>query len=189
MDLAQFVTFLLTGIGLSFDTFAVSVSLGVMNREIRFRPACRIALTLAFFQALFPVAGWLIGISVKDLLTAVDHWIAFILLAMIGFRMVYEGTGKQQESRILNPMKRRVILGIAVATSIDALVVGLSFGFIETTIAVPALIIGAVTFLAAMLGMLSGKSISGKASRRSLILGGIILILTGVKILLEHHAF
>ncbi len=186
MDFNLFATFLLTGIGLCFDTFAVSVSLGIMNREIRFRQGCRIAFILTFFQALFPVLGWLIGITLKNLLANLDHWIAFLLLFLIGARMVYEGFMGKEERKILDPSRPEVILGLAVATSIDALVVGLSFGFLDTTILFPALIIGAVTFLAAMLGMLSGKNLPGKTSQRSLILGGVILILIGVKILVEH---
>jgi putative Mn2+ efflux pump MntP len=182
----QFITFFLIGVGLCFDTFAVSVSFGLVKKEIRFMQASRIAIILAFFQALFPVAGWFIGMSVKNFLSSFDHWIAFGLLFMIGVRMIYEGLRGEEERKEFNPMKMGVLLGIAVATSIDALVVGLSFGFLDTNIMVPALIIGMVTFLASMLGMLFGKKIPGKTSQRSVIIGGILLILIGVKILIEH---
>ena len=186
MVFTQFLTFLLIGIGLCFDTFAVSVSFGILKKEIRFLQACRIAFVLAFFQAFFPVIGWFIGLSVKNMISHFDHWLAFGLLAFIGARMVYEGIRKEEERKEFDPMKPGVLIGIAVATSIDALVVGLSFGVLDTNIFFPASIIGSVTFITAMLGMLSGKNIPGKTSHRSLIVGGIILIIIGGKILLEH---
>ncbi len=186
MTFTLFLTFLFVGIGLCFDTFAVSVSFGVLKKEIQFRQASKVAVVLAFFQALLPVIGWLIGVSVKNLISSIDHWMAFGLLAIIGARMIYEGIRKEEERKEFDPMKPGVLIGVAVATSIDALVVGLSFGFIGTNILFPAIIIGSVTFLASMLGMLFGKKIPGKTSHRSLIIGGTILILIGSKILVEH---
>jgi putative Mn2+ efflux pump MntP len=186
MEFTQLITFLLVGIGLCFDTFAVSVSFGILKKEIRFREGIYVAAVLAVVQTIFPVLGWLIGISLNNLIASVDHWIAFGLLAIIGGRMIFEGIRKEEERKQFDPTKILVLLGAAVATSIDSLVVGLSFGFLNTTILAPALIIGFVTFMAAMLGMLFGKNIPGKTSHRSLILGGIILILIGGKILFEH---
>lgn len=186
MTFSQFVTFFLIGVGLCFDTFAVSVSFGVLKKEIQFRQATVVAFILASFQTLFPVAGWIIGLSVKNLITNVDHWVAFGLLAIIGGRMIFEGIRREEERKQFDPTKILVLLGAAVATSVDSLVVGLSFGFLDTNILAPAVIIGAITFLAAMLGMLFGKNIPGKTSHRSLILGGIILILIGGKIFAEH---
>jgi len=186
MTLSQFITFLLIGIGLSFDTFAVSVTFGILKQDIRFRQACMLAFPLAFFQALFPVIGWLIGLSLKNLIASYDHWIAFGLLALIGSKMIYEGFRNEEDRKEFEPMKPGVLIGISIATSIDALVVGLSFGFLDTHISIPAMVIGFVTFFAAMLGMLFGKQIRGKTSHRSLIIGGGILILIGIKILVEH---
>ena len=189
MSFIELITFLLLGIGLSFDSFAVSVSCGLMKREIRFKQAAFVAASLAFFQAAFPVLGWLIGSTVKDLISSVDHWIAFGLLAFIGIKMIIEGTKENGSLTDFNPFKLSVLIGLSVATSIDALVVGLSFGFLDIPILFPVIVIGAVTFIVSMLGMLFGKNIPAKRSRQSLILGGAILILIGIKILVEHLWF
>lgn len=186
MTLTQVITFILIGIGLSFDSFAVSVSCGLVKREINFRQAVIIALFLALFQAMFPVIGWLIGESLKDLIASYDHWIAFLLLAFIGVRMIIEGIKPDGKLKNFDPFSIKVLIGLSVATSIDALVVGLSFGVLDFPILFPAIIIGLVTFIAAMLGMLFGKNIPAKRSHQSLILGGIILFVIGLRILLDH---
>ncbi len=186
MTIEQLITFILIGIGLSFDSFAVSISCGLMKREIKFGQAVYIAFFLAFFQAAFPVIGWLIGSTLKDIIASVDHWIAFGLLAFIGIKMITEGTKKDGTLSDFDPLKFSVLIGLSVATSIDALVVGLSFGFLNMPILLPVIIIGIVTFIASMLGMLFGKNIPAKRSRQSLILGGVILISIGIKILVEH---
>ncbi len=183
---AEFPTFFLLAIGLSFDSFAISVSCGIIKKDIRFSQAIVIAASLAFFQALFPLIGWLIGTSLHSLLSGFDHWIAFVLLSIIGVKMIWEGANYHEKPITYNPMNWKVIIGLSVATSIDALAVGLSFGFLEVRAIYPLLIIGSVTFLAAMLGMLFGKNISGEKSHRAIIFGGIILILIGLKIVVEH---
>lgn len=189
MTFTQLITFLLIGIGLSFDSFAVSVSCGLMRREIQFKQATIIAGSLAFFQAAFPAIGWLIGSSINNLITSVDHWIAFGLLAFIGVKMIIEGVKDNGSLANFNPFKLSVLISLSIATSIDALVVGLSFGFLDMPILFPVTVIGLVTFFASMLGLLFGKHISAKRSRQSLILGGIILISIGTKILMEHLWF
>lgn len=189
MTLTQLITFLLIGIGLSFDSFAVSVSCGLMRREIRFKQAAIVAGSLAFFQAAFPVIGWLIGSTLKNLIASIDHWIAFGLLAFLGIKMIVEGTKENGTLKDFDPFKLSVLIGLSIATSIDALVVGLSFGFLNMPILFPVIVIGAVTFIASMLGMLFGKYIPAKRSHQSLILGGIILISIGIKILVEHLWF
>lgn len=189
MTIEQFITFIFLGIGLSFDSFAVSVSCGLMKREIQFRQAAMVAGSLAFFQATFPLLGWFIGEAVKDLIVSFDHWVAFGLLALIGGKMIVEGKNEDSALHNFNPFKISVLIGLSVATSIDALVVGVSFGFLSLPILFPVIIIGIVTFIASMLGMLFGKNISAKRSRQSLIIGGIILISIGCKILVEHLWF
>ncbi len=186
MTYSQLLLYLLIGTGLSFDSFAVSVSCGLVRKQIRFWEAVPIASSLAVFQALFPVAGWYAGIKLHQYIGAFDHWIAFILLAFIGLKMMMEGKQPMDSTNAINSLSLRVVLGLSVATSIDALVVGLSFGVLEMSIIYPVVIIGMVTFLASMLGMLCGKSIPAKHSRQSILLGGIVLMVIGVKILVEH---
>jgi putative Mn2+ efflux pump MntP len=189
MTFTQFITFLFIGIGLSFDSFAVSVSCGLMRQEIKFKQAVFVAASLAFFQGLFPIIGWYLGMKFNDLIVSIDHWIAFGLLAIIGIKMIVEGVKPEGMLKSFNPFNLRVLLGLSVATSIDALVVGLSFGFLDLPILFPVIVIAGVTFIASMLGMLFGKNVPAKRSHQSIILGGIILITMGFKILFEHFWF
>jgi putative Mn2+ efflux pump MntP len=189
MTITQFITFLLIGIGLSFDSFAVSVSCGLMKQEIKFKQAVFVASFLAFFQAVFPVVGWFFGKKIHNLIASVDHWIAFGLLSFIGIKMIIEGLKPEGILKKFNPFNPRVLIGLSVATSIDALVIGLSFGFLEVPILFPVIVIGGVTFIASMLGMLFGKNIPAKRSHQSIILGGIILTAMGIKFIVEHLWF
>jgi putative Mn2+ efflux pump MntP len=189
MTLEQFITFLFIGIGLSFDSFAVSVSCGLMKQEIKFRQAVPVAFSLAFFQALFPVIGWFFGSKISNLIAAFDHWIAFGLLSVIGIKMIIEGIKPEGLLKKFNPFDFKVLIGLSIATSIDALVVGLSFGFLEMPILFPVAVIGGVTYIASMLGMLFGKNVPAKLSHKSLIIGGVILTVIGIKIMAEHLWF
>jgi putative Mn2+ efflux pump MntP len=183
MDL---ITILLIAVGLSFDTFAVSVSSGLTIRQIRFMQAVKIAFTLAFFQSLMPLIGWMVGSQFSGPVVNYDHWVAFGLLSALGLKMAYESFKKDNEKSNFNPLNLAVLLGMAVATSIDALVVGVSFALIEVNIYWTVLVIGVVTFLVSMAGMLFGKKVGGKLGKRMEIIGGLILIGIGIKILLEH---
>jgi len=189
MTLTQFITFFLIGIGLSFDSFAVSVSCGLMKQEIKFKQAVLVAGSLAFFQAVFPVIGWFFGTKFSNLITAFDHWIAFGLLSMIGIKMIIEGAKPEGLLKNFNPFNLRILIGLSIATSVDALVVGLSFGLLDLPILFPVIVIGGVTFIASMLGMLFGKNVPAKRSHQSIILGGIILTAMGIKIIVEHIWF
>ena len=185
MSFLEFITILLIAIGLCFDSFAVSVSSGLMMKHITFYNAMKIAFSLAFFQGLMPLIGWLAGKSISKYLLDYDHWIAFGLLSIIGIRMIFESL-KPDEEKTFNPLNIWVLITISIATSIDALVVGLSFAFLKTDIYSSLIIIAAVTFFAAMLGILFGKKAGNKLGKQMEILGGIILILIGLKILIEH---
>jgi putative Mn2+ efflux pump MntP len=160
-----------------------------MKQEIKFKQAIPVAGSLAFFQAIFPVLGWFLGTKINNVIASFDHWIAFGLLAFIGVKMIIEGVKPEGMLKSFDPFKLRVLIGLSIATSIDALVVGLSFGFLGMPILFPVLVIGGVTFIASMLGMLFGKNIPAKRSHQSIILGGIILTAMGIKIIAEHLWF
>lgn len=173
------------GLGLSFDTFAVSVSTGLLKSSIRFWQGVRIAVLLAFFQAFMPLLGWFGGNQVADYISNIDHWVAFVLLAAVGIKMIIESFKSEEEKRT-DPLKFRVIVVMGFATSIDALIVGVGLAFIDVLIYQSILIIGIITFLAAMIGMLIGKSANAKLGKKVEIIGGIMLFGIGLKILIEH---
>ncbi len=182
----EILTVFLLSIGLSFDSFAVSVCSGLNLPHIRFFQAAKIAIFLALFQAFMPLLGWLVGNSMKALIEPVDHWIAFGLLGMIGGKMIIESFINSEEREIKDPLSLKVILTLSVATSIDALAVGFSFSTILDKILFAVIIIGSVTFIASMLGILLGKKTGPKINKYAEITGGLILIAIGAKIMIEH---
>ena len=182
----EILTVFLLSIGLSFDSFAVSVCSGLNLPHIRFFQAAKIAIFLALFQAFMPLLGWLVGNSMKALIEPVDHWIAFGLLGMIGGKMIIESFINSEEREIKDPLSLKVILTLSVATSIDALAVGFSFSTILDKILLAVFIIGSVTFIASMLGILLGKKTGPKINKYAEITGGLILIAIGAKIMVEH---
>jgi len=181
-----FYTLFVLAIGLSFDSFAVSVSSGIIRNRILFFDASKIAFSLAFFQGTMPVIGWFLGRSINETIAEFDHWIAFSLLGLLGLRMIVNSLRDREETIILDPLRPAVLLTLSIATSIDALVVGISFAFFEINIIMAVLLIGGVTFIVSMLGILFGKKIGTRFGNRIEILGGVIMIAIGVKILLEH---
>jgi putative Mn2+ efflux pump MntP len=180
-------TLLVLALSLSFDSFAVSVSSGLMKKQIVFKQAIRIAFFLAFFQALMPVLGWLGGVTIRQYIEPIDHWVAFSILLIIGLKMVFESF-KSDENKTLDPLRLRTILSMAFATSIDALAVGISFALIKVNLIMAVAIIGSVTFIVSMLGILLGKKCSARFGKPLEALGGIMLIAIGVKIVLEHYS-
>lgn len=185
----EVISIILLALGLSVDSFAASICSGLAIKEIRFFQAVKIAFFLAIFQGGMPILGWFTGWQLKDLIKDFDHWIAFILLVGLGSKMVYESLTCKDSNSSFNPLNFIVLIGISVATSIDALVIGFSLALIDVVIWFPAIIIGAVTFIASMLGMLLGKKIGSQLSQKFEIAGGIVLIFIGVKILIEHLFF
>ncbi len=182
----EIATVFFLAVGLSFDSFAVSVCSGLSLPHIRFFQAVKIAVFMAIFQAFMPLIGWLIGNSMKSLIEPVDHWIAFGMLSLIGGKMIIESFIGSETREIKNPLHIRVILLLSLATSIDALAVGFSFAVLLDKILIAVLIIGVVTFIASMLGILLGKKTGPKINRYAEIIGGLILILIGLKIMIEH---
>ncbi|RUT73281.1 manganese efflux pump MntP [Ancylomarina longa] len=185
----ELISLLFLALGLSVDSFAASVCSGLAIKKIRFLQAVKIAFFLAIFQGGMPILGWFSGWQMKDLIKDFDHWIAFILLAGLGSKMIYESlTGKTQDCAF-NPLKLSVLLGISIATSIDALIIGFSMAMVNILIWKPAIIITIITFIVSMLGMLMGKKIGAKTSKKFEVIGGVVLILIGFRILIEHLFF
>ena len=133
-----------------------------------------------------PFMGWLLGKQVEQLINNYDHWIAFGLLAILGVKMVYESFKNDNEKSTFNPLRLSILIGMALATSVDALVVGVSFAFINMNIYWSVLVIATVTFLVSMVGILFGKKVGGSLGKRMEVIGGLILIGIGLKILLSH---
>ena len=187
----SYITIFGLSIGLAMDSFAVSISYGCSPKKILVRDMFIIAFFFGFFQAFMPVIGWYLGKLFEDIISDYDHWIAFGLLSYIGIKMIIEGTKDDDTidnssinaSNTLN-IKRLFILSIA--TSIDALAVGLSLSFIGYAIIIPAVIIGLVTFVCSIIGVKAGIKLRTILGRKAEIFGGIVLIAIGIKILIEH---
>ncbi len=167
------------------DAFAVSIARGVVISHRRRRAAIMLASFFGGFQMFMPVIGWYAGQGLKEIIAGVDHWIAFGLLALIGSKMIYDSTTKDKE----NPeqtLRIQTLLTLAIATSIDALMVGLSFAFLQTSLIEPILLIGIITFSLSILGFYFGCGIGRVFGNKIKVIGGLILIVIGIRILLEH---
>ena len=183
------IELLLIGVGLSMDAFAVSVCKGLAMRKVNKKQAFIIGLFFGGFQALMPFIGWALGTQFESYITSIDHWIAFILLALIGGKMVIEATKTEEEQEIKQmdpPLDMKEMLLLAIATSIDALAVGITFAFLQYPIVEAMLIIGMTTFVLSIIGVYVGNAFGSRYQKRAEMAGGIILILIGLKILLEH---
>ncbi len=184
MDLFSII---LVAFGLSADAFAVSLSSGMTLKGLRIEDAVRIATFFGGFQAFMPVLGWLGGMSFRDAIATFDHWIAFGLLAFIGGKMIYEALHPDgNEDSVRDTRNLYTLLLLAIATSIDALAVGLGFSLLSIPIFLPVILIGVITFIMSFCGVFLGKKFGEWFSNQVEIIGGCILILIGTKILLEH---
>jgi putative Mn2+ efflux pump MntP len=176
----------LIGIGLSMDCFAVSLAIGTTTKAKLLNAALIIALCFGMFQIGMTLLGWGAGTHLTELIADYDHWVAFLLLLVIGIKMVIEGWKKEDEQAPVDVMQLVQVIVLSVATSIDALAVGVSFAFLQVEILIPALIIGIVAFVCSFAGVLSGTRLASVWGNRVEIIGGLILITIGLKILLEH---
>lgn len=175
-------------VGLSMDAFAVAVCKGLAIGNIRWRHVVTVGLWFGGFQALMPLVGYLLGSRFAEYIAAVDHWIAMILLTLIGANMIRESLDKDPEH--VNPsLGFQTMFIMAVATSIDALAVGVTFAFLEVRILPAICFIGVITFLLSALGVKIGSIFGTKYKSRAELIGGVILILLGLKILLEHLGY
>ena len=175
-------------VGLSMDAFAVSICKGLSVETLKPKHALICGLYFGGFQALMPFLGWLLGIQFQGVITSVDHWIAFILLGIIGLNMIKESRSQEEESPGAS-FGPKAMLPLAVATSIDALAVGVTFAFLDVRIAPAVSFIGVTTFLLSALGVKIGNVFGLKYKSKAELFGGIVLVALGLKILIEHLFF
>lgn len=188
--MALFVELFLLGVGLSMDAFAVSVCKGLGMRKLDKKQALIIGLYFGGFQALMPLIGWLLGSQFQQYITSIDHWIAFILLGFIGGKMMVEAVREWNEEETVEvmdaPIDHKNMFVLAVATSIDALAVGITFAFLNTPIIEAITIIGITTMVLSIIGVIVGNFFGSRYKSKAEFIGGLILVLLGLKILLEH---
>lgn len=166
------------------DAFSVSITIGIFIKKADFRIALKVALFFGLFQAIMPLFGWVIGQNVSSFISKIDHWVAFLLLTLIGIHMIYESSEK--DTSYLSSTNFYMLLLLSIATSIDAFAVGIGFALLNTSIIYPAIIIGLITFILSFFGVFFGSKIGKRLKSKSQILGGVILLLIGLKIIIDH---
>ena len=178
----------LIAVGLSMDAFAVSVCKGLAMPKCTFKKAAIVGLWFGGFQALMPAIGYILGAQFQEAIASIDHWIAFVLLALIGGNMIHEALDNDEEEADASLNVKTMFL-LAVATSIDALAIGITFAFLQVNIIPAVCFIGIVTFIISFAGVKIGNVFGARYKNKAEIVGGVILILLGLKILLEHLGF
>ena len=176
---------ILIAIGLAMDAFAVSICKGLSMKKMSWKKAFIVGSYFGLFQGLMPLIGYFLGETFESLVTKIDHWIAFALLSFIGFNMLQEAFKKNSDN-VNDSVAFKAMLVLAIATSIDALAVGITFAFLQTNILFAVLAIGIITFGVCVLGVKIGNKFGDKYERKAEAVGGLILIFMGIKILLEH---
>lgn len=179
------IELIVLSVGLGMDAFAVSICKGISMKKMNWKKACIIGLYFGGFQALMPVIGYLLGSTFAKAIASVDHWIAFILLAVIGGNMIKEAFSKESENSN-DDVGFKTMIVLAIATSIDALTVGITFAFLEVNLILAISLIGIITFALSVIGTKVGNKFGDKYENKAEFIGGIVLILLGLKILLEH---
>jgi manganese efflux pump family protein len=183
---------IIISVGLAMDCLAVSITCGIIIKHIAPWPFLKIAFFFGLFQGIMPLIGWYAGSSFNEYISNIDHWIAFLILLALGGKMLYEYFKKSDDvtpKKQLNPYKLSVILVLALATSIDALAVGITFAFLDSEPYMPASIIAATTFIISLAGLVTGSKYGHKLHIPGELLGGLVLIGIGIKILIEHLFF
>lgn len=180
-----FIDIFLIAVALSMDAFAVAICKGLSVKKVQAKHVLTVGVYFGGFQALMPLIGFLLGFKFESFITSIDHWIAFVLLAIIGGNMIKEAMSKE-EDEVNDSFSFRTMLPLAVATSIDALAVGISFAFLGVDIIEAAILIGITTFVLSGIGVFVGNIFGSKYKSKAELAGGIVLILIGLKILLEH---
>lgn len=177
----------LIGIGLAMDCFAVAICYGLATDKPRWSGILRMAAFFGGFQGLMPLIGWLAGLTFKSYMASIDHWIAFSLLGFIGLKMIVEALRKKQDAESgLSYEKLSVLVSLSIATSIDALIIGMGFAFLEIHILTAVLLIALISAIFTVIGVFLGKRFGKFLGKKAEILGGVVLLGIGLKILLEH---
>jgi len=177
---------LLIAVGLAMDAFAVSIVTGSVYKELHVKHALRMALFFGGFQAAMPVIGFLAGLGMKEYISHVDHWVAFGLLSFVGGKMVFEAFQIESAEKNRDPSNLLILLALSIATSIDALAVGITLSLLTSAIALAVTLIGLITFGLSFAGVYLGKRFGHFFESRIEVVGGLILIAIGIKILVEH---
>lgn len=189
----DFLTLLGIALALAMDAFAVSIAVGIELKRVNFRQTFRLSWHFGLFQALMPVVGWLLGHTVHSIIEAFDHWIAFILLAYIGFRMIREALADSADAGFnrTDPTKGLSMVMLSVATSIDAFAVGLSLSMLQIDVVFPAVVIGIVALLMTIIGLHLGSRVASltRLSSAAEVMGGVILWIIGLRILHDNGVF
>ena len=182
------ITILGIGVGLSMDAFAVAIAASVALGKVSRRQVFRLSFHFGLFQAMMPGIGWLAGRSVGVWMAHWDHWVAFVLLTLVGGKAIFEALRSQDEGESAggDPTRGLKLVALSTATSIDALAIGLSFALLDVNVLYPCLLIGVITGLLTVIGMLLGSRIGLRFGRRVEVMGGLVLIGIGLKILVEH---
>ena len=182
----ELITSFLIAVGLAMDAFAVSLGVGTTGQANNFKAKFRLAFHFGLFQTMMTVIGWLAGSTVANFINGIDHWIALALLGYVGFNMIRSGLNKDKPCYETDPSRGSTLIMLCVATSLDALAVGLSMAMIKSPIIVPSIIIGVVTLLLSAFGLLAGARLSSRFGKRMEIVGGIILIFIGIEVVVTH---
>jgi len=185
----EHLTTIFIGIGLAMDAFTVSLGIGTGRQANYQRAKFRLIFHFGFFQAAMTVLGWFAGSSVAQYIRGFDHWIAMALLAYVGGNMILSGLNPEGETYLSDPSKGRLLIMLSIATSIDAMAVGLSLAMLNEPWLIPAIIIGIVTWTLCAVGLLAGDKLGQKFGKRMEILGGLILIGIGLRVLITHQFF
>jgi len=173
-------------LGLAMDAFAVSIAFGVITKRNRTKKALLLGFMFGGFQMIMPIIGWSAGYTFRSFISNIDHWIAFVLLFFIGIKMIYEALKIEDLEHTETDTTALILLGIAIATSIDALAVGISFAFLQVSIVFPILVIGIITFVLSFLGIFIGNKYGRLFEKKIEVFGGLILVFIGFKILVSH---
>ncbi len=179
------VELIILSVGLAMDAFAVSICKGLAMKKMKWKNAIIIGLYFGIFQAIMPLIGYLLGVRFQSAITSIDHWVAFVLLVGIGANMIREAMSKEKEEAS-DSIKVKDMLILAIATSIDALAIGITFAFLEVNITLAVSLIGIITFIISVIGVKIGNIFGDKYEKKAELVGGIILIGLGIKILIEH---